>query len=262
MIRSIAATVFHARLRPRRNSFRYKVGYLAIPLSELSERREGLFSIDRRNLFSLRSADYGSGVSPARWIADVLQQWDIPQADGEVVLVTMPRVLGYVFNPVNFWFCYDRAGGLRAALAEVNNTFGERHCYLCFHEDRRTIGPQDTLSARKVFHVSPFMETKGTYSFRFDMTDDRMAVRISLADDQGPLLETSVAGQMNPLRSSSLLRALCTNPVMPLKVIALIHYQAIRLFLKRVRHIHKPVAPDFAITATSPSCSERATARS
>ncbi len=177
------------------------------------------------------------------WIARVLEEWSVPQADGEIVLVTMPRVFGFAFNPVSFWLCRDRSGALRAVVAEVNNTFGERHCYVCFHDDRRPIIPRDILTARKVFHVSPFMETKGQYSFRFVAGFQRLAIFIDLDDESGLILSTSLAGQIRPLTSWGLLCALLANPIMPLKVIALIHYQAVKLFLKRVPHIHKPEAP-------------------
>lgn len=247
MIGLVSAKIFHARVRPKRNSFRYGAAYLTVPLSEFVSRRTGLFSIDRANLFGLRSADYGDS-EPAEWIAGVLKQWDMPQADGDVVLVTMPRVLGYAFNPVNFWLCHDAQGGLRAVLADVNNTFGERHCYLCFHSDRRAIAATDMLTARKVFHVSPFIETRGDYCFRFSLAEDRMAILIDLSDEDGLLLRTSISGEIWPLTSGALLRALIANPLMPFKVIGLIHYQAMKLFLKRIRHISKPEPPAEAIS--------------
>lgn len=243
MIGLVSAKVFHARLRPRRNRFRYAATYLTIPLTDFAPRRAGLFSIDHRNLFGLRRSDYGDGGDPARWSAGVLKDWSVPQADGEVLLVTMPRVFGYAFNPVNFWLCHDTGGGLRAVLAEVNNTFGERHCYLCAHSDRRPIAPHDVVTARKAFHVSPFLQMDGDYSFRFALEDNRIAIQIDLADEQGLLLRTSIAGPVSPMTSTALLWKLLSNPVMPVKVIALIHYQALKLFLKRIRHVPKPAPP-------------------
>jgi DUF1365 family protein len=249
MIALLDAKVFHARLRPARNSFRYGALYFTVPLSEFVKRRRGLLSIDGHNLFNLRTRDYGDGKCARSWIARVLSEWRVP-ADGEIVLVTMPRIFGYAFNPVNFWLCRDPDGGLRAVLAEVNNTFGERHCYLCFHEDRRAILPHDVLTARKVFHVSPFLESKGEYTFRFSSGHDRFAATIDLADENGPLLRTSLAGALAPATSARLLRALLANPLLPFKTIALIHYQAAKLFLKRVRHVHKPAPPEDAISGS------------
>lgn len=242
MIGLVAAKIFHVRSRPRRNSFRYGATYLTVPMREFVRGRTGLFSIDRFNLFGLRRMDYANG-EPAKWIADILHQWEVPQADGEIVLLTMPRVLGYAFNPVNFWLCRDRAGELRAVLAEVSNTFCERHCYLCCHTDRRAIASTDILTARKVFHVSPFIETKGNYCFHFSLKQDRLAILIDLSDDEGLLLRTSISGKIRRMSSGALLRALLSNPLMPLKVIGLIHYQALKLFLKRIRHVPKPNPP-------------------
>jgi DUF1365 family protein len=245
MIASLDASVFHARLRPRRNAFRYRAFYLALPLSEVRPgKHASMFSIDRPNLFSLKTRDYGDGRGNlSLWIADVLRQWNIPEADGETILVTMPRVFGYTFNPVNFWLCFDRTGGLRAVLSEVNNTFGERHCYLSFHEDRRPIAHNDDIPARKIFHVSPFMDVKGEYRFRFSYSPDRIAIAIDLCDGDGVLLSTSIGGKLEPLNTSRLLRAVTLNPLLPFKVVALIHYQALRLYLKKMRYFRKPLPP-------------------
>jgi DUF1365 family protein len=250
MIALFEARVFHARLRPKANRFAYRALYLALSLDELRPQRRGVLSIDRANLFGLRSRDYGAAPGPRAWIAGVLADWRVTQADGEVVLVTMPRILGYAFNPVNFWLCKDRCGALRAVLAEVSNTFGERHCYLCFHEDRRAIAAGDTLAARKLFHVSPFLETKGDYAFRFAMQQGSLAIRIDLEDEDGPILRTSLAGALQPATSMRLLRALLANPLLPFKTIALIHYQAVKLFLKGVGHVRKPEPPRQAVSGS------------
>jgi DUF1365 family protein len=250
MIRLLDARVFHARLRPRKNQFRYGALYLVLNVDVLSQpERLGLFSVDGANLFGIRSADYGDGSTPpAKWIRKVLADWNVTGADGKTWLMTMPRILGYAFNPVSFWFCFDAAENLRAVLAEVNNTFGERHCYLCFRDDHGAIGPNDAVQSQKVFHVSPFIGVDGEYSFRFSALPDRVAVTIDLADKDGMLLRTSVGGRTAPLTSIRLLGALLRNPLFPLKVIALIHYQAVKLFLKGVRHFGKPVPPALPIS--------------
>lgn len=250
MIRLLQATVFHARSRPRENRFRYGIFYLLLPVDTLSmPRRLGLFSIDRANLLGIRARDYGDGrTPPAVWIAKVLEDWRLPEANGEVLLMTLPRLFGYAFNPVSFWLCRDREGHLRAVLAEVRNTFGERHCYLCFHEDRRPIAPDDEIAARKVFHVSPFMAMGGEYRFRFCVTPERVAVAINLLEGGETVLRTSVAGTLAPLGSARLLWAVLRNPLYPLKVIGLIHYQAVKLFLKGMRHFRKPDPPPAAIS--------------
>lgn len=250
MIAALDATIFHARRRPRRNAFRYNAVYLALPTRQLHPSRPStLFSIDQPNLFGLRTSDYGDRRTPPDdWIKSVLADWKLGEVDGEIVLVTMPRVFGFVFNPVSFWFCFDKSGGLRAVLAEVNNTFGERHCYLCFHNDHRPIAPQDSLRTRKVFHVSPFIDVTGEYRFRFSAASDRIAIAIDLFDDQGLLLSTAVSGALRPLTTWRLLRALLINPALPLKVVALIHYQALKLWIKRTTLFRKPEPPAVAIS--------------
>jgi DUF1365 family protein len=168
--------VMHARLRPRRNSFRYRVFFLRLPLSKLNDISNPLFSVNRWNLFSFQFSDHGArdGTPPEPWIRELLLREGVHTADGEVVLQTFPRVLGYVFNPVSFWLCHDRDGGLRAILCEVNNTFGEHHNYLLAHPDGSLIEPDDVLEARKVFHVSPFCDIKGKYVFRFRSRQHRL----------------------------------------------------------------------------------------
>ena len=135
--------------------------------------------------------DYGMpGEAPAVHIRNILNDHGLGLADGEVRLMTLPRVLGYGFNPVSFWLCHDRDGGLRAVVAEVNNTFGERHSYLCRHDDHRAIGAGDRIRARKAFHVSPFMAVEGQYVFRFALDRTHAAIAIDLEDGEGLLLRT------------------------------------------------------------------------
>jgi uncharacterized protein len=250
MIQLLEARIFHERLKPSRNRFGYLALYCLFPLEMLEAScRRGLFSINRGNFFSVWSSDYGRpGVAPVRYIRELLSERRLTEADGEVRLMTMPRVLGYAFNPVSFWFCFDKDKRLRAVLAEVNNTFGERHSYLCFHDDHRVIAQCDMLSARKAFHVSPFMKVEGRYAFRFGATQHRIAVGIDLEDSGGMLLRTSVAGRPGTLTNSSLLSLLAKNPLYPLKVIGLIHYQAVKLFFKGIRHFNKPEPPQTSVT--------------
>jgi len=244
-IEFISATVMHARLRPKRNRFRYRVPYLSIPARELrGATRRGLLSINGTNLFSVRAADYGeSGGDAPAWIAGILARFKMSAADGEIVLVTIPRVLGLAFNPVSFWLCFDRGGGLRAVVAEVNNTFGERHFYLCHHDDERPITAQDQVTRAKAFYVSPFIEVAGEYRFAFSWGRETMGVGIDLADAQGVILTTSVAGRREPLSSVRLARSFVANPLLMFKVLGLIHYQAARLFLKGVAVVRKTASP-------------------
>lgn len=243
----LIADVAHARQRPAKNSFHYHVYYLCFGLSKLSQMaRLALFSVDRFNLFSFKTAHYGG--DPEAWIRNQLTSWNVTQADGEIVLLTMPRVLGYAFNPVSFWFCLDKAGTLRAVLADVSNTFGERHAYLLFHDDQQPIGRDDVFSSDKVFHVSPFIKVDGHYEFRFVYGPEKVGVWIDHHDDDGLLLTTSLVGKRHALTSLALLRCFFRYPLVTFKVIGLIHYQALKLFLKGVRYHVKPTPPITAIS--------------
>jgi DUF1365 family protein len=151
--------------------------------------------------------------------------------------------MGHVFNPVSFWFCLDKAGALRVVLSEVSNTFGERHCYLSFHEDRRAIVQDDWLRAEKIFHVSPFLDVTGHYLFRFAYREDKIGVWINYHDAEGLMLSTAVVGKRRPLTAANLAWCFIRYPLVTLKVVGLIHFQAVRLWLKRMRYRPKPVPP-------------------
>ena len=245
MTQIVTAQVFHARTRPKRNQFRYGVYYLRLKLDELSEApRSAIFSLDRFNLFSLYNRDYRIGALDARQsVRAALDDFAIPEAGGEIELITMPRVLGFAFNPVSFWLCHDRDKNLRAVIATVNNTFGERHRYICCHSDRRPIGPNDWLEANKMFHVSPFLAVEGSYRFRFACPPQSVAIWINHHDAEGLLLSTSLIGKTEPMTSARLLSCFFRFPLVTLKVVALIHYQAVKLFLKGIRHYRKPAPP-------------------
>jgi hypothetical protein len=237
--------VMHRRLRPEANRFEYGVFYLAVPLSNPESIENRWCAVNRTNVFSLRFADYGAmdGSHPLPWIRGLLADAGLDAADGEVWLQTFPRVLGYVFNPVSFWFCEDRETRLRAVLCEVNNTFGERHRYLLAHPDGRPIGQGETLAARKAFHVSPFNPVAGSYRFRFAAPAERSLARIEYHDGDGDILHTSVSGAAVPYSAAALAHAFFAYPWMTLGVIARIHWQAVRLWGKRVPYFSKPLPP-------------------
>jgi uncharacterized protein len=247
--------VMHRRHRPVRNEFTYAAFLLALPLSRLAELPRLGLTYNRRALVSFFDRDHGprDGGALEPWIRRVLAAEGI-SADGEIVLYAFPRVLGYVFNPVSFWVCHDRAGGVRAVLCEVCNTFGERHNYLLAHRDGRTLASGETLRSRKAFHVSPFCEVKGGYAFRFDFAAGRWLARIDYDDDGGdhdrsavamsaPLLETSISGAAVPLSPREIRGLLWRYRWYTLGVIARIHWQALRLWVKRVPFVRKPDPP-------------------
>ena len=238
--------VRHARLRPARNAFSYPTYFLMLPLRTLHRDGSGALAHNRRGALSFHDRDHGDGRANAvEWLDELLHREGIHDANGEAWLHCYPRVLGYTFKPVSFWYCHRADGSLRAIVVEVNNTFGERHCYLL---DAPAFGAE--LRAAKVFHVSPFCQVEGGYRFRFMVTPDRgrTVARIDYDDAQGPLIETSVSGTLEPVTAASQRKALWRHPAMTLGVIARIHWQALRLWIKRVRFFHKPTAPDLFVT--------------
>lgn len=247
----IDATVVHRRLRPRNNAFRYRVAYLCLSLDQLDSAGGRWLKLDRAGLVSFRRADHGprDGSDLRTWMKNILHDHGLGGiCDGEILLTTMPRMLGYVFNPVSFWFCRDRSGALRAVLCEVNNTFGETHCYLVHHDDARPIEPDAWLEGRKAFHVSPFLPVEGGYRFRFRLDDKRLHVDVNYHDDQGLMLATSVGGRPEALGDGTVLRRFLGNPTMTLAVIVRIHWQALHLWRKRARFYRKPAPPPEPVT--------------
>lgn len=249
--------VRHSRLRPALNTFGYGVFSLLLPLRTMGECGfdSRLCSRNRFNLISFHDRDHGDGKSALLpWIDSLLQSEGIDDVDGEIWLQTFPRVLGYVFNPVSFWFCHRSNGELRAIVCEVNNTFGERHCYLLDTGGAMTWGLP--LSAKKVFHVSPFCAVEGSYRFRFMRTTqsidgkdiERIVARIDYEDDQGPLLLTSISGKLEPMSTQSAALAFVRHPLMTLGVIARIHWQALKLMIKRVPFFSKPLPPPTSLS--------------
>jgi DUF1365 family protein len=237
--------VRHTRIKPVRHAFRYGTYFLMLPMRSLKREGPGALARNRFALLSFFDKDHGDGRGMDQggalaWLDALLQREGIEDATGEVWLHTYPRVWGFTFKPVSFWYCHRADGSLRTVVVEVNNTFGERHCYLLDHPKFGT-----ELQADKVFHVSPFCAVEGSYRFRFMVTPDRQRTlaRIDYDDAQGPLLQTSVGGRLVPVTPASVRHALLQYPAMTLAVVARIHWQALKLFIKKVPFFGKPPAP-------------------
>jgi uncharacterized protein len=256
----LVGTVRHTRFKPVRHAFAYPTFMLLLPMRAWARRTAGSdnpfshvghfeLARNRRAWVSFADRDHGNGGPDALvWIERLLADRGIADADGEIWLLTYPRVLGFVFKPVSFWYCHRADGRLRAIVAEVNNTFGERHCYLLDSADL-TWGRE--ARAAKAFHVSPFLTVEGSYRFRFARTADRLVARVDHHDAEGPRLTTSVGGPLQPLTAASLTRALVRMPLLTVGVVARIHWQALRLWLKRVPLQSKPPPPLQPITRQS-----------
>jgi uncharacterized protein len=239
-------TVRHTRLRPARNAFAYPTYFLMLPMRSLQSQGAGELARNRRAAISFYDKDHGDGREDSlQWIDELLQSEGIEDAKGEAWLHCYPRVLGYSFKPVSFWYCHRTDGSLRAVVVEVNNTFDERHVYLLDHVQ---YGREHT--ATKVFHVSPFCNVEGQYRFRFMTTGqrDRTVARIDYDDAQGALINTSVSGELQALDAQTVRKALFSYGAMTLGVIARIHWQALKLFFKRVPFFSKPTPPAVLVT--------------
>ena len=241
----VSGHTWHGRKGEVKNTFRYGVDYILIDPDAPAPRGLRLFRRNARGLTSIHDRDHGGAPGQgagAAWVRDALWQAGLPGA-ARVLLLTQPRVLGHVFNPVSFWLCHDGQDRLRVVVAEVTNTYGDRHSYLCHRDDMAPITADDTLRARKMMHVSPFQPVEGGYAFRFDITPAHVGIRIDFTGGSGGVVAT-LTGARRPLTDAALLRACLRRPFGSRRVLALIHWQALRLWWKGARFRPRPAAPE------------------
>jgi uncharacterized protein len=238
------ARVMHRRLIAPLYRFVYQVFYLLVDIDRLDSlhRRLRCFSHNRFNLLSLRDRDYGDGSGLRAWATRLLTQAGLDLGGGRIRLLTLPRVLGWSFNPISLWYCEDRQGVTRAVIVEVRNTFGERHNYLLASAGAAFAYEQVHVK-EKCFHVSPFLDLVGQYQFRLTPPDERLRVLIHETREGVPVLDATLAAERQPLTDAGILKAVLRMPWMTLKVVLGIHWEALKIWLRGARFHRKPAPP-------------------
>lgn len=244
--------VAHRRLKPVGHRFAYPVFSMLLDLDRLGETASSLrlFSRNRFNLFSFFDRDYAdeTGEPVADRIRKILTGAGFA-GDGRIRLLCYPRILGYAFNPLAVYYCEDARGRLEAVLYEVRNTFGGKHSYLVAVEGDAPVIRQ---AADKVFHVSPFMDMDQRYNFCLTRPGERLAVAIRQTDAEGPILDASFSGARETMTDGALLRAFLRYPLMTVKVIAAIHFEAAKLFAKGLRPRKATREPETPVSVVAP----------
>ena len=239
--------VTHARLKPRLHRLSYRIYSLLLDLDELDglDRRLRWFSVDRFNLFSFHRKDRGdgSGLDLRRQVEHAMRSAGVEPDGGPIRLLAMPRLLGWAFNPLSIYFCHRRDGSLSAIHWEVDNTFGQRHAYMIPVAE---VGPGGEIVQHcdKAFYVSPFMDMALRYEFRVYLSGKTLSVRIDTSDSEGKILCARHMARKRELTDAALLRAFFTIPFLTLRVIGGIYWEALKIWLKRVRLRARPAPPE------------------
>lgn len=219
--------VYHKRFLPRTHVLKHRVFFIKFQLDQVTKLKNFLFSVDCWNLLSFWHRDhaYRSGENLKDWVYQKLIEAGVSKKPTSITLMTFPRVLGYVFNPVSFWFCFDNKQ-LIATIAEVNNTFGATETYVVDSEEK-------TYS--KKFHVSPFFKVEGYYRFRFDVLEDnKVFVSIDYYKDDVCWLKTYISGQSQDLTVKNIFKVWISHPLMTIAIVFWIHWHALRLYFKKI----------------------------
>ena len=242
-VQHIDGHTYHGRKGEIANAFRYRVDYVLLDM-DANVDAPRLFARNARNLISVFDSDHGGLPTEGRgaaWVRDVLAENSV-QLGGKILLLTQPRVLGHVFNPVCFWLIHNEQDELCAVISEVNNTYGDRHSYLCHHDDLRPIVASDRLKSHKLMHVSPFQPVEGGYEFRFDVSETRVGIFIDYTSQAGGLVAT-LTGPRAPLSNSNIVGFCLKRPFGSRRVLSLIHWQALKLWWKGASFRNRPDPP-------------------
>jgi uncharacterized protein len=242
--------VMHARMKPKSHRFTYGVYTLLIDIDRLEEANHcsRLFSVGRWNLLSFNPTDHGDGgLTPlGAHVRRLLAAGGLAETPERILLLCYPRVLGFVFNPISVYYAYGSEGRLIGVVYEVRNTFGDMHTYVAPLRDGELNEAGLRQERDKLFHVSPFMDMPMRYHFRLRPPGEDVALRILETDGEGPILSATFIGKHTPLTTGGILTAFCRIPLLTLKVVAGIHFEAVKLWLKGIRFFSRPEPPPAA----------------
>jgi DUF1365 family protein len=239
--------VMHARMKPVSHRFTYQVFSLLIDVDRLEEadRLSPVFSTSGWNLLSFSGSDHGprDGTPLRAHVGRLLANCGLEIAGGRVLLFCYPRVLGFVFNPLSIYYCYDAQDRLAALVYEVRNTFGEAHSYVAPVKPHEAAQSGVRQERDKLFYVSPFLDMTMRYHFRLHPPGDTLKVRILETDADGPILAATFSGVRSDMKTGALLKAFFAMPLLTFKIVGAIHYEALRLWLKGLRIKPRPSPP-------------------
>ena len=233
-------TVIHKRFKPKVHFFKYKVFSILIDISEINLLHKNLkiFSYNSFNIISFYDADHGprDGTSVKEWVIKNLKDNQIDTKDIKIKLLCYPRIFGFVFNPLSVFFIYNKKSELISILYEVKNTFDEQHTYIFKNRENENLIKH---TCKKKFHVSPFIEMNCTYFFKILKPGDKISVIIDQYDEEGKLLYASQDGSRIDLNNKNLFLSYLKHPLMTFKIIAAIHFEAFKLWIKGIKFIKK-----------------------
>lgn len=246
------AKVMHHRLSPKRHRFNYNVFMFYVSLDELPmlEKKLKLFSLEKFNFFSFRQKEHlrfplnatGGGQSPRAHISAYLLQNGIALTDEKIMLLTNMNVLGYNFNPVSFYFIIDRSGEAKCCVAEVSNTYREMKPFLLTKENM--LQNVFALETKKYFYVSPFLDPGDDFSFKLAVPGEKLNIKIDTLHEERKVFISTLTGQKKALTNRALLWYSCCFPLIPLRIMFLIHWNAMLLWIKKIKYHPKAANPD------------------